>query len=103
MILKLIYKIYRDDNQLGQIYNKLYGILSIFYDTNPNYSLGSVSINISYTKDNKRHYEFLLKSEMCSENDIRGIVNHIEDMCRSRGIELKNIDRLFVRVLLVGS
>ena len=102
MILKLIYKIYRDDNQLGQIYDKLCGLLSVFY-SNPSHSLGSVSINISYTKDNKRHYEFLLKSIMHSENDIRGIVKHIDDMCRSRGIELKEIDRLFVRILLIKS
>lgn len=100
MILKLIYRIYReDDDQPGQIYNKLYGLLSIFY-TNPCYLLDSVSINISFVKDDKRHYAFLLKTTMQSEEDIRNIVYHIMDICKSKGLDLKGIDRLFVRISL---
>lgn len=99
MILNIRYDLHRgDDDQKGQIYDKLYNLLSMFY-SNPLHSLDSVSINISFikTNDNKRHFMYLLKTQLQSEEDIRAIIYFIDDHCRLKGIEFTSIDRIFVR------
>lgn len=98
MILNIRYNINREnEDQKGQIYNKLSNTLSIFY-TNPTYYLASISINISFVKEDKRHYLYILKSRLQSEDDVRNIVYYIEDSCMAKGISIQEIDRLFIRM-----
>ena len=101
MIFNIRHNLHNDhDDQKGQIYNKLHNIISIFY-TNPTYYLESVSINISFVKENKRHYLYVLNTTLhvpTGEDDLRAIVYFIEDNCVAKGIKLQEIDRLFFKI-----
>lgn len=91
-----------NDNLRGDIYNNLHDIHSIFH-SNPKYYLNSVSITVSYIKNNKRNYIFLLKSKLREPEDVMAIIYFIEYNCKVRGIDFSEVDRLFVRLSILTS
>lgn len=102
MILKIKYNIRGDsDDQRGQIYDKLDGLLSIFY-VNPVYSLDYVTVNISYLfphpsdGGDRRYSKYVLKTQIHSGEDIKMIIYYIEEFCRVRGIAFEDVDRIYV-------
>jgi len=103
MTLNIKYEIIGgEDDQKGQIYNNLNDLFHLFY-FHPNYSLDTLTIHFSFYNGTtrKRHYFYLLKSVLHSEQDIRTIVYALEEFCNMRSINFQNIDQFFVKASLV--
>lgn len=100
VILQLKYNLYPGQEVRGQMYNKLFNLLDVFYDS-PRFSLKSITIGISYKDGTNRKYLHMLTTPIQSEDDIRGVVYFIEESCRSKGINFDSVDRIFLRVTIV--
>jgi len=82
-----------------QIYNKFYDLLVLFYD-HPSYTVQTISVGISYKIGYKRYYNYMLTCSLKSEDDIRLMLNILEEKCIRKDIEFDSIDRIFLNVIL---